>query len=529
MRIIFFVIALLIFCALSLHTKRPPPSLKQEVRPPAVAGSFYPADPAELGSMLDQFLAQAKVPTVPDVVAIVAPHAGYPYSGPVAAHSYALLRGRKPQRVVVIAPSHFEAFDFSSVYDGAAYSTPLGQVPVDREFVNRLVRMHPSIRLSALGHTPTADKREHALEVQLPFLQRVLGEFRLVPIVMGDQSWEKCRALGVALAKLSQGSDTLIVASSDLSHYHPYDDAVRIDHKTLHAIEQWDYLSMSANFDQRNWEACGGGPIIAAMIAAERLGANQARVLKYANSGDATGDHSRVVGYGAVAFSKGPARSGAQDTALALSQEEKDELLRIARKSVETAVLEGKPYQCPAPKLSALNSDRAVFVTLTKRGDLRGCIGSVHAMQPLYLAVRDVAAMAALQDSRFLPVSAQELGELKYEISVLSPLRHVLDVSLIRVGLHGLLVRKGDTQGLLLPQVATEFNWDRLTFVQQACRKAGLPADAWRDSDTDIFVFTAVVFAPAPKAALQELRPPAWMPRPAALAADSPGPAAATF
>jgi AmmeMemoRadiSam system protein A len=259
------------------------------------------------------------------------------------------------------------------------------------------------------------------------------------------------------------------------------------------------------------------------------MGATEARLLKYANSGDATGDHSRVVGYGAVAFSKGPARSLAQDTALALSQEEKDELLRIARTSVETAVREGKPYQCPAPKLSALASDRAVFVTLTKRGDLRGCIGYVHAMKPLYLAVSDVAAMAALQDSRFLPVSAGELGELNYEISVLSPLRHVQDVSLIRVGLHGLLIRKGDTQGLLLPQVATEYNWDRLTFLQQACRKAGLPADAWRDSDTDIFVFTAVVFAPAPRAALQEFRLPAWMPQPGALAPDSPMPAAATF
>jgi AmmeMemoRadiSam system protein B/AmmeMemoRadiSam system protein A len=529
MRILLFFLALLPLCALSLCAKRPSSSAKQEVRPMAVAGSFYPADPAELGKMLDQFLAAAKVPAVPDLVAIVAPHAGYQFSGPVAAYSYALLKGRKPQRVVVIAPSHYEAFDFSSVYDGAAYSTPLGQVPVDREFVNRLVRMDPSIQLSATGHTPTADKREHALEVQLPFLQRVLGEFKLVPIVMGDQSWEKCRALGVALAKLSQGSDTLIVASSDLSHYHPYDDAVSMDHKTLQGIEEWDYLSMQSNFDQRNWEACGGGPIIATMIAAERMGATEARLLKYANSGDATGDHSRVVGYGAVAFSKGPARSLAQDTALALSQEEKDELLRIARTSVETAVREGKPYQCPAPKLSALASDRAVFVTLTKRGDLRGCIGYVHAMKPLYLAVSDVAAMAALQDSRFLPVSAGELGELNYEISVLSPLRHVQDVSLIRVGLHGLLIRKGDTQGLLLPQVATEYNWDRLTFLQQACRKAGLPADAWRDSDTDIFVFTAVVFAPAPRAALQEFRLPAWMPQPGALAPDSPMPAAATF
>jgi hypothetical protein len=495
----------------------------------AVAGQFYPADPAELGAMLDGFLAQAKVPAVPDVVAIVAPHAGYQYSGPVAAYSYALLKGRKPQRVVVIAPSHYEAFGFSSVYDGAAYSTPLGQVSVDREFVKRLVKMDPSIRLSSAGHVPTADKREHSLEVQLPFLQRVLGEFRLVPIIMGDQSWEKCRALGVALAKLSQGSDTLIVASSDLSHYHPYDDAVRIDYKTLQAIEQWDYLSMSVNFEMEHWEACGGGPIIAAMIASERLGANRAQVLKYANSGDATSERGRVVGYGAVALSKGPAQALAPEAALTLTQEEKDELLRIARKSVETAVREGKRLQYPAPAAPALNKDRAVFVTLTERGDLRGCIGYVHPSKPLYLAVSDAATMAALQDPRFRPVSAQELSELKYEISVLSPLRHVQDVSQIRVGLHGLLIRKGDTQGLLLPQVAAEYKWDRPTFLQEVCRKAGLPENAWRDSDADLFAFTAVVFSPERKAALLELPLPAWTPWPAAPALGSPAPAAATF
>jgi len=524
-----FVLPLAAICALlPCCGQRQAKVQKAEVRPAAVAGAFYPADAAELGGMLDRFLAQAKESAVPGVIAIAVPHAGYQYSGAVAAYSYALLKGRKPQRVVVIAPSHFEAFGFSSVYDGDAYSTPLGVVPVDRDFVNRLVQIGPSIRLSVAGHAPSGDKREHAVEVQLPFLQRVLGEFRLVPIVMGDQSWEQCRALGVALAELSQGSDTLIVASSDLSHYHPYDEAVRIDHKTLQGIEQWDYLGMSVNFDQQNWEACGGGPIIAAMIAAERLGANKAQVLKYANSGDATGERGRVVGYAAIAFSKGPAPADAPEAAFSLSQEAKDELIRIARKSVETAVLEQKVYECPAPKLPALNIDRAAFVTLTKRGELRGCIGHIHAEQPLYLAVRDVAALAALRDPRFPPVSRQELGELTYEISVLSPLRRVSDINQIRVGLHGLLVRKGNTQGLLLPQVATEYNWDRLTFVRETCLKAGLPEDAWRDPGADLFVFTAVVFQPARSTALRDFQR-SGMPRPEAPAPDRPGPAAAPF
>jgi AmmeMemoRadiSam system protein B/AmmeMemoRadiSam system protein A len=499
-RNIIYAAVLLAACSLLLYTRRTPSSSKESARPTAVAGSFYPADPGDLGKMLDQFLADAKVPAVPDLVAIVAPHAGYQYSGPVAAHSYALLKGRKPHRVVVIAPSHYEAFDFSSVYDGSAYSTPFGQIPVDREFINRLVRLDPSIQLSSRGHKPDEDLREHALEVQLPFLQRVLGDFKLVPIIMGDQSWENCRALGIALAKLIQGNDTLIVASSDLSHYHRYDDAVRMDHKTLQAITEWDYLGMSTNFAQRTWEACGGGPIIATMIAAERLGANQAQVLKYANSGDTTGDHSRVVGYGAVALSRAAAGTGAQEAAFSLSQPEKDELLRIAKQSVETVILQEKDYQCPEPKQPALTSDRGAFVTLTKHGELRGCIGYTHAFKPLYLTVRDVAAHAALRDPRFPPVTAQELAELEYEISVLSPMRRVRDVKQIRIGQDGLLIRKGNTQGVLLPQVASENGWDQLTFVRQVCRKAGLPSEAWRAPDTDLFFFTAVVFKPTPKA-----------------------------
>src|ERR1035438_7436930 len=232
-----------------------------KIRQPAVAGSFYPADPKELAGMLDGFLAKAAPPPLGNVVGWVARHAGYPYSGPVAAYSYALLKGRKFDRVVVIAPSHYEAFGFSSVYDGAAYATPFGQVPVDQAFAAKLAKASPLIKLSPVGHTPSADKKEHALEDQLPFLQRVIGQFQLVPIIMGDQSYDACRALGVALAKLAAGTNTLIVASSDLSHYHTYDEAEKLDHKTLKAIEEYDYFDLSRNLELRVWEACGGGPI----------------------------------------------------------------------------------------------------------------------------------------------------------------------------------------------------------------------------------------------------------------------------
>jgi AmmeMemoRadiSam system protein B/AmmeMemoRadiSam system protein A len=465
-----------------------------KVRPPAVAGSFYPADPAELTKMVDGFLAKANQAPL-DAVALVAPHAGYEFAGQVAAYSYASLKGRKIDRVVLIAPSHYEAFRFASVYDGSAYTTPLGQVPVDRAFASKLASMSPLIKLSGLGHTPGPGKMEHSVEVELPLLQRTLGQFQLVPIVMGDQSYEMCRALGIALAKLIAGTNTLIIASSDLSHFHTYAEAVKIDHQTLKAIEDWDYLSMSRNFDQSIWEACGGGPIIAAMIASERLGASQARVLKYANSGDVpSGDKSRVVGYGAVAFLKKAERAAAPEAPFSLTRQEKDELMRIARRSVETSVRDRKEYDPPAPSSEALNQARGAFVTLKERGALRGCIGYVAPIKALYLTVSDVARFAALEDRRFRPVAAGELGALEYEISVLSPMRRIMDTKEIVVGQHGLLIHKGGSEGLLLPQVPVEQKWDRAEFLQEVCLKAGLPQRAWQDPEADLFRFTALIF-----------------------------------
>jgi AmmeMemoRadiSam system protein A/AmmeMemoRadiSam system protein B len=404
---------------------------------------------------------------------------------------------------VVIAPSHYEAFDFTSVFDGDAYATPLGTVQIDKAFAAQLVKMNPTIKFSSQGHIPTKEGAEHALEVELPWLQRVLGDFQLVPVVMGDQSYESSRALGVALAKLIQGNETLILASSDLSHYHPYDDAVKIDHKTLNALQGWDYFSMSQNFGMRVWEACGGAPIVAAMIAAERMGANQALLLRYANSGDTTGDHSRVVGYSAVALVKTQGQQAAEQP-FSLGAHEKSELLALARKSVEYAVKEKKAYEPAATSSESLNQERGAFVTLRESGELRGCIGYTSAVKPLYMTVRDTATLAALRDTRFQPVSATELPQLEYEISVLSPLRRVLDIRQIKVGQHGLLMKNGIYEGLLLPQVPVEEKWDRQRFLEETCAKAGMRASCWKDENTDIFMFTAVVFG--------ETKPQAFMP-----------------
>ena len=470
---------------------------QEKVRPAANAGAFYPGDPGTLTGMIDQFLAQAQVPAINGTIyGVVVPHAGYVYSGPVAAYSYALLKNKKYTRVIVISPSHVSAFQGSAVYDGSAYETPLGRIEVDQQFCKKLVEQDKSLKLSSAGHeTEYQGRMEHALEVQLPFLQRVLTDFKLVPVIMGDQSYESCRALGRALASVINDGQTIMVASSDLSHYHSYDEAKILDNKVLKSIEEWDYFNLCRNLRMNTWEACGGGPITALMIAAEQLGANTAKVIKSASSGDVpVGEKDRVVGYSAVVLYKDTGQKKSTENEFNLTAEEKKYLLDLAKKAVDSAVRLNKIIDCSDGGFKDLSLDRGAFVTLTIQGQLRGCIGYTSPVQSLYSTVRDMAGQAALHDPRFPAVSEKELSKLHYEISVLSPLRRVVDINNIEIGKHGLLIKKGRYEGLLLPQVATDYNWDRLTFLQQTCHKAGLPPEAWKDKDTDIFYFSALVF-----------------------------------
>jgi MEMO1 family protein len=511
---------------------------ESKVRAAGVAGGFYPADPKELTQMIDGLLAQNTVPQVQGpLVALICPHAGYIFTGPVAAACFAQLKGRKYTRVIVIAPSHYVNFPFNSIYEGDAYATPLGQVAVDTDFRAKLARLNSSIKISDRGHVKEAENAEHSLEVQLPWLQRTLGDFKLVPIIMGDQNYSLERALGRALAKAllaetpESRAQTLILVSSDLSHYHPYDYANQIDHQTLQAIADWDYLSLSRNFAMwergvKTWEACGGGPIVAGMIAAEGLGATHAQILKYGNSGDTTDVKDRVVGYGAVAITPASPAEGKKSAEFSLTSREKDALMKIARASVETSVRDRKMYLVGSTGFPRLEEARGAFVTLKEHGELRGCIGYITPMKSLAETVRDVAAYAALEDSRFSPVTTNELPLLEYEISVMSPLRRVLDIKEVKVGKHGLIMKQGEIEGLLLPQVPVEEHWDRGTFLEETCLKAGLPRQAWQDDETDIFMFTALVFGEhsAPEPSLS--RPPAapGQTQPSPLGLSSPRP-----
>ncbi len=264
-----------------------------DVRRPAVAGTFYPDSPADLASAVEHLIGCATTPDQADrPIALVAPHAGYMYSGPTAASAYALLNDVSVETVVVVSPSHREYFDGVSVFPGSAYETPLGEIPIDAGLREKLLAASPLVRATRAGHGS-----EHAVEVHLPFLQKQLGQFRLLPLVMGDQSRATCFALGGALGTVLAGTSTMLVASTDLSHFHPAADAERRDRIVLDDLAAFDPECLMHDLEEGEAEACGGGPVVAVMIAARLLGARRMRVLSHTHSGIITGERDSVVGY----------------------------------------------------------------------------------------------------------------------------------------------------------------------------------------------------------------------------------------
>lgn len=469
----------------------------KDIREPAAAGTWYSSSPESLSNDLRKCLERAKKEKVEGkVIALVSPHAAYEYSGEVAAHAYRLIENQSFDTVIVVAPSHYVLFHGASIYPQGGFRTPLGVVPIDAEFSKKLMERRKEIKL-----IPEAHAQEHSLEIQLPFLQTVLKSFKLVPIVMEPYwSWETCQAVASGIAEIAKGRKVLLVASSDLSHFHPYDQAVELDKIVLNHMERFDPEGLSRDLKGNRAEACGGGPILSIMLAAKALGANKGKVLKYLNSGDVTGDRSRVVGYAAGVFYKmaGGAEKMKDEIKkvgvdLGLNDQEKKVLHDIAKSVVENRA-KGKP--APEFKVDAaiLKENRGAFVTIKRRGQLRGCIGNIEGRGPLYKTIEEMAEAAAFRDPRFAAVTEKELPELEYEISVLTPFRKLRDVNEIEVGKHGIYIKKGWYSGLLLPQVATEYGWDRQTFLEHTCNKAGLPSDAWKDKNAEIYIFSADIF-----------------------------------
>jgi len=463
------------------------------IRKSVIAGTWYPGNPATLAGEIRNYL--GKVPAMAvggPVVGLVSPHAGYVYSGQIAAYGYRLIGGRRYDSVVVIGPSHRAVFRGASVYASGGYETPLGVVPVDEELAGAILEADPVLNSDRKPHAT-----EHSVEIQLPFLQVVLASFAFVPIVMGAQDYRTCEAVAEAIFRAAKGKNILVVGSSDLSHFHTYEQAKRLDQEVVNLVQKRDHRGLSRELEDGTCEACGGGPVIAAMLYAEKAGARGVKVLRYANSGDVTGDWRQVVGYLSAAFYReNPGIKGIEKknagAGMGLTDDEKQALLRIARESIEAEVEGKKP--AAVKRQGVLNEKRGAFVCLKKRNRLRGCIGFIEAKTPLAKTVEEMSVAAAFRDPRFPPLRKEELKDVQLEISVLTPLRRIADVAEIEVGTHGLYIRKGGCAGLLLPQVATEYGWDRGTFLKETCRKAGLGPDEWHDPETEIYLFSADVF-----------------------------------
>ena len=474
----------------------------QNIRKPAVAGLFYPASAVELSKTIADLYAKVeKAPLEERPLGLVVPHAGYPYSGRTAARAYKLLQGEEYETVVVISPSHTVFFKGAAVFDGDGYETPLGLIPTDKALSKRLGSIHPSVYLSKMGHASGSTRGEHALEVQLPFLQLVLGSFKLVAVVLGDQEEDSINALGEALASTLKGTDTLIVASTDLSHFHSEKSARRLDYNVQHAIEKFDAQLLMKTLDEGQGEACGGGVVAAVMKAARRLGGKRVQFLEYTTSGETTGDYQEVVGYMSAAIVSGekalPHKAVIGETEarkkpiFELSDQEQARFVSIARAAIE-AQLVGKEYT--APDIEKFEEFRGVFIRLFVDGEPRGMMGRVKARRPLPEAVAVEAVEAACEDPNAEPLTEDELKHAEIEISILEPLQRVHDFDEIKIGRDGLMVKLDMHSALILPQQATANNWDSAEFLQQTCLKAGLPKSIYLDKHAQVYKFTAIVF-----------------------------------
>ena len=469
-----------------------------EVRGYLTTGAWYPRDPGQLNRLLDVCFQGARTVFPPAAVrGLVVPHAGLVYSGRVAARAFIHLQGRKNvRRIILLGVSHSGGFSGACVSSFSANSTPLGKIPVDRAVVKRLARQ-PGFQVNN-----RIMQREHSLENQLPFLQRVLAgvDFKLVPLLFGRVTPEEAAAIARGL-KPFLDEETLVVASSDLTHYgrrfgyHPFKENLAeqlhdLDRGLLERVIALDHAGYRDYLQRTGMTMCGSVPVAVWMhlFDARRY---DLKVAAYTTSGDNNGDYSLSVGYGAVVCAL------KQKATEELSPAEQTGLLAIARRTLE-ASLAGRDEDSILAGVDlspALQLRAGVFVTLRRKHRLRGCIGSIVGTRPLYRGVMANARNAAFNDPRFPAVQAAELGEISIEISVMTPLQRITDYRSIQLGRDGVIISLRNASAVYLPQVATETGWDLDTFLSNLCRKAGLSSRAYRSPDMEFRVFQAQVFA----------------------------------
>ena len=470
------------------------PARARHIRQPVYAGSFYPADAGRLKALIVKQTAGARrttvqMPSQKSLKALILPHAGYIYSGPVTAHAALVLQPGRFDKVIILAPDHRIGFKNGAVSDADAYATPLGLVKLhpDAELLRRKSNLFRSVSAS--------DATEHSIEVILPWLQVYLGRFKLVPIVLGSGN---IKVLAGAIEPLLN-NDTLLVASSDLSHYLPYPDAVIKDRETIDIIINLE----SGRLAGSNNRACGKVPLMILMDLARRHGW-QPFLLHYANSGDTAGSRDRVVGYTAIAFYGETTMTDSNVSIKQFSTQQGQTLVRLARRTLNKKL--GRPMdnaQATVLDTALADSDFetrcGTFVTLTIKGRLRGCIGSLEPDEAIWEGVKENTLNAAFHDPRFPPVTSRELDDIDIEVSILTRPR-VLEytdgkdlAAKLRCGTDGVIIRKGYARATFLPQV-----WDQLPrpedFLGHLCRKAGLDADAWQATDLEVMTYQVQYF-----------------------------------
>ncbi len=498
--IVLVLIILLMSFAVVIQARKEPEM--DTVRPPAVAGKFYSESPVILKAAITGFLEDADPVATLKPLALILPHAGYIYSGQIAADGYNQARSHSYDTVVILGTNHTTPhFNKIALYPGDGFATPLGTARVDRTIVEALKAASPDCFLTSAPH-----RDEHSVEVQVPFIQVVFPKAKIVPVIIGTPDAHLCERFGQALGKVLKGKNALIVASSDLSHYPSYGDAVAVDLPLLAAIASLDLqlvqetikALMNKGIANLHTVACGEGPILTAMAAAKVMGARAGKVVSYANSGDiAIGDRSRVVGYGAVAMTVDVPHPSAvvkpiSGTAGELQPGDKKALLALARKTI-TRYLTTETVPLARGFSPAVQEFRGVFVTLKKFGNLRGCIGRLIPEAPLGQLVGAMAIQSALNDTRFRPVTIDEVKDIEIELSVLTPMKSVPSAEDIVVGRDGVLLQKGRAGAVFLPQVATEQGWSREEMLDQLCMKAGLAKGSWR-TGAEFQTFQAIVF-----------------------------------
>lgn len=466
-------------------------------RKPAVAGQFYPLQKDELAATLKDLFSKA-VPSksIKNVGAIIVPHAGYVFSGGVAASAYNQVDPmREYENIFILGPSHHVGFEGASVYTSGNFITPLGVVQVNRKLAAQLIKEH-----SVFVNREDAQRYEHSVEVQLPFLQyRMKKNIRIVPIVVGASTPETCSKIADALRPFFN-SHNLFVISTDFSHYPSYNDAVKVDKATTAAVltNSPETLLRTLNANERQnipqlaTSMCGWVCVLTLLDITHGIPDLSYTPIQYKNSGDSPmGEKDRVVGYYSIVVSRAKEK---EDSSFNLREREKRNLLSIARNTITEYVTQNSILPIDTTTLSqSLKIPCGAFVTLNKDNMLRGCIGRFDATMPLYRVVQEMAIASATQDYRFPKVEPAELAELEVEISVLTPMRRISSIDEIKLGRDGIYIRKGSRSGTFLPQVAGETGWSKEEFLGHCAQdKAGIGWDGWKDAE--IYVYEALVF-----------------------------------